>query len=513
MNFTWTDNWTFKGGGSNPSDLSADSATPGAKTYRPSVNLLVGKNVYRDEGGAVSSSGYEGAGAWDDLSRYLGDGGSVSISKSIYKPCGSFVITIPDAAVSPLFGGRPVDSLHALLEPVDGMDIYLARNQHEYAGGLPPIMMRGFVRDVVRQESITNGRPHRVTTITGQDYGACFDFLRLCMVAPGLLGIPDRFKALFGLGMMPGPMPIQEFYEQFVELANIYLDGLWEQGGWTVPLEFDCQVTDGLIPMIGLNAHEGPFWGLMLREMDSPWNELFIEEREDAPYLVYRPTPWKGLDGAYIENVSGPVTAYTASIDIADITSLVTHRGDYDAGNLFYTDNPVAIQSGLQAQALAAAATGEAAAIVQDDGYQNNDRNIYGDRLIRTSFRQWPNNTIENPITANKSHWESNGTSFMDWWKQRTNWLRLANRDNVVFESGSMTVKGSEHIRPGMYLQVNRGSFQWECYVTSVQHTFVPFGPYTTAVEFIRGTGFNERLQSGASPYLREGKRGPYDPL
>lgn len=510
MNWAWTDNWTFNGDSSSQ-NLSSDSETPGAKTFRPAVNIMVGKSIIRNDGGAVSAAGQQGGGYWDDLSRYLGDGGSVSISKSLYQPCGSFVITIPDAPISPMFNGTPVDSLHALLEPVDEIDIYLARSAHEYAGGLPPIMMRGFVRNVIRQETLSGGKPQRVTTITGQDYGAVFDFLRLCMVVPGLMGLPEKFKAIFGLGMNPGPWIIKDYYQFFIDRANEYLDHIFYEGGHTNVLNFDCQVTEGVLPMIGLNAQEGPIWALMQREMDSPWNELFIEEREDSPYLVYRPAPWKDKDGAFIENISGPCKTFTARIDISDIVSLTTQRGDYDAGNIFYTDNAVAIQSQIQNLALVGAATGEAAAIVQDDNYQNNDRNLYGDRLMRHSFRQWPSNTREHPITAMAGNWAQNGVSFMEFWKERTTWLKMANRDNLVFESGNMTVKGCEHIRPGMTLEVERGSFKWECYVTGVVHTFTPFQAYTTQVEFIRGTGFIERLKSGQSPYLREGKRGPYD--
>ena len=508
----FSDSWTWGTQGGGAQNLSENARTTGAKTHRPMCELFVGKTIYRQDGGAVAAASYEGGGAWDDLAWYLGDGGSVSIQKSIYKPCGSFVVTIPDQPVAPTVNSPPADSLHALLEPVDGLNLYLARDAHQYIGGHPPIMMRGFVRDIVRQEQMgRDGKPHRVTKITGQDYGAVFDFLRLWMISPALLQIPDFFKALYAVGVNPGPKPVAEFYQYFIDFANKYLDGLFYQGGHPAVLGFACSV-EGLIPQIGLNVQEGPLWGLMLREQDSPWNELFIEERDDNPYLVYRPAPWKGIDGNYIPTASGATpSAYTASIDIADIVSLTTHRSDYDAANLFWINNAHSVQSGLSATVMSAFLHGNQRELIQDDGHQNNDRTILGDRAVTTDFRHFPPDTRDNPTTAKEEPWKHNEITLQEFWAARLDWLRLVNRDNTVFENGVMTVKGSEHIRPGMYLRVVRGSFEWECYVTSVTHEFVPLQQYTTTVEFIRGTGFYNRLKSGRSPYLREGRRGPYD--
>jgi hypothetical protein len=264
--------------------------------------------------------------------------------------------------------------------------------------------------------------------------------------------------------------------------------------------------------MIGLNSQEGPLWGMMLREQDSPWNELFIEDRDANPVLIYRPTPWKDLvTGEYIVNPSGPTSAATASIDIADIVSLTTHRSDYEAANLFWAGNPYAQQSGMMNTILTAALKGEHAATIQQLDYKNNLPSVYGDRAVTTQFRHFPNEVTEHPITAKKEPWQAYDGNFFDFWMGRIDWLRQANQDNVVFENGTMTVKGSEHLRPGMYVRVQRGSFEWECYITSTLHEYQPFGRYTTTCEFIRGTGFYRRLASGQSPYLREGRRGPFD--
>lgn len=87
------------------------------------------------------------------------------------------------------------------------------------------------------------------------------------------------------------------------------------------------------------------------------------------------------------------------------------------------------------------------------------------------------------------------------------------NRDNVVFESGSIGLRGNEAIRAGSYVKLIRGTdvvgaalgggSLAEYYAARVAHAFLPFRSFTTTVTFDRGTGFIERVQK-AAPYLEE---------
>ena len=99
----------------------------------------------------------------------------------------------------------------------------------------------------------------------------------------------------------------------------------------------------------------------------------------------------------------------------------------------------------------------------------------------------------------------------LPWLAQRRSVLQEMNRDNVVLESGSMTLKGNERLRIGTYLNLKRGSLESKYYLTGVTQQFSPFSEFTTAVTFIRGTGFLERSKAEASPYLAEGRSGPYN--
>jgi len=87
--------------------------------------------------------------------------------------------------------------------------------------------------------------------------------------------------------------------------------------------------------------------------------------------------------------------------------------------------------------------------------------------------------------------------------------LIALNKDNVVFEDGSLMLRGHEQIRGGRYLHLTRGRFVADYYLTSVTHQYIPFQRYVTNAEFIRGTGFLVRSRM-TNPYLQEGKGGVY---
>jgi hypothetical protein len=101
----------------------------------------------------------------------------------------------------------------------------------------------------------------------------------------------------------------------------------------------------------------------------------------------------------------------------------------------------------------------------------------------------------------------NNKTSLGNWITQRRIDLIAQNRDNIVFESGSMRLKGNESIKAGTYIQYQPGNVPGMYYVVAVEHDYTPFGSYFTTVQFERGTGFIGRVQQeagSASPYLAE---------
>jgi hypothetical protein len=80
--------------------------------------------------------------------------------------------------------------------------------------------------------------------------------------------------------------------------------------------------------------------------------------------------------------------------------------------------------------------------------------------------------------------------------------LIAQNRENVVFEAGTMTLRGREDIPAGKYVSLrlgtnggSRSGFMQQAYAYSVTHEFLPYRSFTTAVQFDRGTGFIARAQ------------------
>nr|MDA3870141.1 hypothetical protein [Gammaproteobacteria bacterium] len=75
-------------------------------------------------------------------------------------------------------------------------------------------------------------------------------------------------------------------------------------------------------------------------------------------------------------------------------------------------------------------------------------------------------------------------------------------------ETGNMVLRGDEKIKPGTYIELEHGNLNPQYYTQNVSHVFVVLGTYTTEVDFIRGTGFSERLET--PNYLQEYSRGAY---
>lgn len=492
------------------------------KTYRPGFTVDLYKNVFRVNG--VSSRQRAGQHSGDGvmaITPYLGDGSRISTSKSLYEPCGSFVLTIPDQPFVTEAGKSAADTLYGLVEPMDGIDLRLARSPEQYGGELP-VQMFGLVREVSRDEAMgRDGKPVRRVVIRGQDYGCVFaNILRIVYLKKDIEGplIPDEFKWIELIGDSYVLKSAADYMRIFVTMANRFLARInAERGGWAWTIQEDFTVSEGAVQIFGIHEWQGPIWSAMKREMDSPWNELYVEDREAGPTLVYRPTPFRtytpagqALTGTYIPQGSQTIAAETIEIAASDIVRIDATRGDYNVGNLFWLTNPNSLQANF-AYATLGAAVLSADPDINDDDHENNDPRMYGDRLLHEQFRQISEKMEGDPIRSRREqHRANNETHYPDWFKTRLKWIKAANRDNVVLEEGELILKGNERVKVGTYLKITRGQFQWECYVTAVAQEYAPYREFLTHVTFARGTGFWTRSITEASPYLLEGRRGVY---
>ena len=69
------------------------------------------------------------------------------------------------------------------------------------------------------------------------------------------------------------------------------------------PFTVAATVPEGqLIPNMTF-GYLGSIWNLLAQFAKQPWNELFVEDTEAGPVVVFRPTPFHGLDGQLLKGV------------------------------------------------------------------------------------------------------------------------------------------------------------------------------------------------------------------
>lgn len=481
----------------------------------PGLRVTLRKNVGRDTGGAALavSERFSGQKRVIDLTPYFGEGSSVQVNKSVREPAGAFSMTFtdklnPDAA----------DSIYGLVEPMDVIEIRMAGDA--YASGEAaqqlPIMMRGLVTRPQRVEAIgANGQPQRAVMVSGQDYGKIWQIIQITnspFVDPKANFITNfPFFARFGQTVNT------EYAETFVKdvfdkIVNPYIARMQDKGGGAAsPVQTidtgGIVVKDGIISPFGVGAWQGgTIYDLLSMHCDTgPWNELYIEDRESGPRVVYRPNPFMSADGkAYIMPVE--VEPDFVAITRADILNWTVGRSDESVANYFWVESPrFALNYDDTLRLMSFQARPED---VYQQGYGNNDPDLYGFRRLQAATAQGGRDETNNGNgTQDGGDRTINQTNAIAWLNQRRAQLREINKDNVVLESGSAVLKGNERIRAGVYLRLKHGNMESDYYVASASHNYAPFGSYTTSVRLERGTGFIDRVKQGgglASPYLSE---------
>lgn len=467
-----------------------------------------------------------------DITPFLGDGGLVSTTKDLYAPKGRWEVVVPDKPLREGEGrGSIVDSLYGLIAPMDRAEIRMARNAYEYPWTQPPVVMRGFVRSVTREESIgEDGRPQRTVRITGDDYGAIGEIVRISLITmaglgQSLLPVIRRLE----MGAEGQLLKACEYIDTLRELMNEQLQNMTVETGdieQIKEISHDCTVTVGMVHANRLTETQGTVWKMMMDEADTPWNELFIEDRDPAldngqtgPWLVYRPTPWKTLDGAFIDNTGQTIDAAkirhiadqadAGQPDFSLVRSATYQRSDDQVNNIYWV---VARAIAFDwSRALAAALTSQDES-VQFIDHRNADSDIYGPRVLSLETTHAPEGAWRQILVASGQA-DQNRETLDEWAKQRRKWLSDANIDNVLRDDGTLVVRGNEKLRIGSYYTITRGQFACEHYLTQVSHTFVPGREFFTHVGFIRSNNYylrnRERTAGGKrSPFLLEGRAG-----
>lgn len=506
-----------------------------AKVYEPRISVVLKKNIGRTTigEGVPTSDRYQGSDREIDLTPFLGDLGGVSVSKSVRSPEGMWSVTLCDRLWA---GSSQAETLYALIEPMDVVEIRMARDVSIYSGqGYPsamPIMMRGFVTSIGRQMMMHDGRPYRAVVVSGQDYGKILQIMQISYLPNMVTGqlVTSYFQFFAKYGGKPGAfVSAGDFMASVLSnVINAFLAEMQESveqsgiTGATSPvtlMQLDSIVADGVIAPFGsYNSYEGTVAGLMQQYGDvGPWNELFVEDRETGPFIVYRPTPFKRADGTFIQEpyASGGASVVSDLVTDFDIVSYTPSRSDMNVANWYWVDAPSLslVDGKLYQYELATAANSDGSAgRLSIASYPNSSAKLYGFRVMQATTNQGSRVDGQKEGDLTKS-----GMDVVSFIARRRETLISNNQDNVVFEDGSLMIKGNEAIRPGHYITLqlggndgggqNTGGITSECYAVGVRHDFQPFRGFTTSIEFERGTNFIERSKRGsqlAPPYLAE---------
>ena len=441
-------------------------------SFTPKIKVTLKKIPRREGAGRVAHLNASVIPEFD-LTPYLGEAGGVVTHRGINQPAGTFSLVLADK-MEP----RAMDTLYATIEPMDYVEIRMARvASHREL----PIVMRGFVSRVERSETMSqDGRPMRSITVTGHDFGKLLQIMQISyqkeyVYGNFLLTAFPMFEA-YGVWYMG---TAKEFVEETIDtfakafLGDLFLFGALEK---ELRLKADATVTGARVGPYGIPAYEGSIWQLLANWTDLGWNELFIEDREDAPYLVYRPVPYYDLNGKLIMAESGAMAPTEIQIVDAEVEMLNLSRSDGDVANFFQVDAPMSEIVSMDPIKTQATQHG----LTLDQGHRNNQLELYGLKKMAARTSQAADDGVTAKVDASVEEKAAQANSAGAWYRKRLGELIRLNRDNVVYEEGSLVMRGNEAIKPGHYIRLKRGILNSRYYVTHVTQQFNPFRSFKT---------------------------------
>ncbi|UTJ49790.1 hypothetical protein NLZ15_22725 (plasmid) [Atlantibacter subterranea] len=506
---------------------------PQFKEATPHVSVRLYKTISRKtvDGQAAVSTRYAGKDEYIDLTPFLGDGSSVVTRKSVREPAGGFSITFADkpkasgvSAGVPLPGGS-VETVYGLVEPMDVVEIRMWSGIGPKPAVLP-IKMRGFVSKIGRSQSMTqDGKPVRAVVVSGQDYGKIWQTYQVLYLSAydGTDAFLTAFNMWerFGIGAQ-NTMAAGDFVRAMVEkVLNPHIKGFMPRNSpMPKELKLDVSVRNGVVNN-SYQSQQGSVYDVIRTLADvGVWNELYIEDREDGTYVVYRPMPALHVTkpvGAKDRKIQ-PDAPDPIYVTVADefMQSINAERSDENVANFFWVNNQRydLIDDIFRKQA--AVVSGDPSVSTRE--YPNTAVQYYGIRPMYAETQQAANDVSSMTTGLDASTQEQRSGMFTDWLDNRRQIMMAMNRDNVVLEVGTARIKGgltrpagkdgkAEHMKAGDYALFRQGNLQFEGYITEITDEFIPFLSYTATIQFERGTGFVERakMEGGVnSPWLAE---------
>ncbi len=500
---------------------------------KPQISVVLYKTIARTtlDGIAAVAERYAGKSDAIDLTPFLGDNGSVVTTKSIREPAGGFSLTFADKPqVSASVLGSAIETVYGLVEPMDTVEIRMWGGVGECpvvnSKAALPIKMRGFVTSITRNQSLGgDGQPVRTVTVAGQDYGKIWQmyqvlYLQAYTGSEALLSNYAMWEK-FGVAAV-NTLPANEFVALMVnKILNPFLAGFMPSNK-SMPreLKLDLSVQKGIVNN-SYQSEPGSIFDLLKLYGDvGVWNELFIEDREDGVYVVYRPAPFHHLtspDGSN-NRLIAPDATEPPVVTVYDhhIANLTETRSDNNVANFFWVNNERFDLIGDTFRKTQSVSDRDPSMYLEN--YANCAAKYYGTRPMMVDSQQGEDSIKTLLSGLNAEGQLQRQEAFLSWLTYRRLLLSEANKDNVLLESGSARIKGGlmrppdkrghqEHMKAGDYARFVIGQVEHEAYITQVTDEFLPFRSYTTTITFERGTGFAVRAQMGRgrnSPWLAE---------
>ncbi|EIW6162699.1 hypothetical protein MF451_003696 [Salmonella enterica subsp. enterica serovar Saintpaul] len=487
----------------------------------PRFSVRLYKSISRKPGeaGLPTSSRYADKDPYIDLTPFLGDGSSIVTSKNINQPAGTFQLTFADRPKTTIqkIGDVPLDTsletVYGLVEPMDLVEIRMWSGKGKCPDPLP-IKMRGFVTEISRaRQAGPDGRPLRTVTVSGQDYGKILQTYQILYLPnyegskPLLTGF--NFFEQFG-EQARNVITGGDFIKMLLDKAiNVLLDSLIPKGS-PMPRTIQADIQAHGMMNNSYMQQEGSVYELLKSFLDVPtWNEFYIEDREEGVFLVWRPLPYYDLMNQTTIQKLAKEPIFVPVPD-NEIVTLRQERNDESVFNFYWcTAQRFDLVDDLYRRQ--EAFDQNANQVTMD--YPNSDHDYYGLRTMYADTVMGAED-VDNMNSGLTLTDQSKRSNLMTaWLADRRQTMILNNRDNVVFERGSMEIKGGP-VRPGTtdamkagdYVTVLDGRISWDGYVISIQDNFQPFRSYRTVLQYERGTGFAMRVSqaAGNSPWLTE---------
>jgi hypothetical protein len=494
---------------------------PTLQDASPQISVKLYKTISRKtvDGQVAASARYQGKDEFIDLTPFLAEGSAVRTSKNPREPAGGFILTFADKAHAGLAAPQ-LESVYGLVEPMDGIEIRMWKGFGAKPAVLP-IVMRGFVTSVTRAQTMgENGKPMRQVVISGQDYGKIWQmyqilFLQAYSEGKALL-TSYAWAELFGI-TAKNTLPVGDFVRLSIEkVINPFLKNMLPEH-WAMPREIKLDITVKR-GVLGNNfmSDQGSINEILRNHTDVPtWNELYIEDREDGVYCVFRPIPALRISGGDIKarkiQSDAPDPVFV-EIEDSFIESQSVERSDANVANFYWVNNShYDLIDEMQRKLQSIPARDKR---VSADDYPNAAAKYYGTRPMYAATVLAGDGVTNIGSGQSGSQIAANGKKVESWLDTRRRELMDMNKDNVVFERGSARVKGGqmrpdgkETMKAGDYARFKMGRLTWDAYAIQIDHEFLPFQSYTQTVAFERGEGFVKRIELESGAWLTEQAR------